>query len=238
MQEFLANVDSAMREHKTGFLTGIQYLDMSERRFYNGVIGMGQIDNDGLQSYQYAHGNRYYKQHLVPIGEFVPFGDLLRPIAPFFNLPMSSFSRGAPEQENILVRGHRFATAICYEMAFSEELRRNVHADTDYLLTVSNDTWFGTSHGPWQHMDITRMRAIEFGKPVIRATNSGVTLAIDAHGQPIKMLPQFEQQVLRVDVAPASGQTPYNRFGSWPLITWVLLALGIAAWRQRKPVEA
>ena len=240
MQEFLANVDSAMREHKTGFLTGIQYLDMSERRFYNGVIGMGQIDNDGLQSYQYAHGNRYYKQHLVPIGEFVPFGDLLRPIAPFFNLPMSSFSRGAPEQENILVRGHRFATAICYEMAFSEELRRNVHADTDYLLTVSNDTWFGTSHGPWQHMDITRMRAIEFGKPVIRTTNSGVTLAIDAHGQPIKMLPQFEQQVLRVDVASASGQTPYNRFGSWPLITWVLLALGIAAWQQRrrKPVEA
>lgn len=67
-------------------------------------------------------------------------------------------------------------------------------------------------------MDITRMRAIEFGKPVIRATNSGVTLAIDAQGQPIKMLPQFEQQVLRVNVAPASGQTPYNRFGSWPLI--------------------
>ena len=234
MQEFLANLDGAMREHHTGFLTGIQYLDMSQRRFYNGVIGMGQIDNAGKQSYHYAQGNRYYKRHLVPIGEFVPFGELLRPIAPFFNLPMSSFSRGADAQENILVQGHRFATAICYEMAFSDELRQNVHADTDYLLTVSNDTWFGTSHGPWQHMDITRMRAVEFAKPVIRATNSGVTLAIDAKGQPIKMLPQFQQQVLRVDVAPTRGQTPYNRFGSWPLIGWVLLALGITAWQRCK----
>ena len=170
----------------------------------------------------------------MPIGEFVPFGELLRPIAPFFNLPMSSFSRGSDAQENILVQGHRFATAICYEMAFSDELRQNVHADTDYLLTVSNDTWFGTSHGPWQHMDITRMRAVEFAKPVIRATNSGVTLAIDAKGQPIKMLPQFQQQVLRVDVAPTRGQTPYNRFGSWPLIGWVLLALGITAWQRCK----
>ena len=234
MQEFLANLDGAMREHQTGFLTGIQYLDMEQRRFYNGVIGMGQIDEAGKQSYQYAQGNRYYKRHLVPIGEFVPFGELLRPIAPFFNLPMSSFSRGADEQENILVQGHRFATAICYEMAFSDELRQNVHADTDYLLTVSNDTWFGTSHGPWQHMEITRMRAVEFAKPVIRTTNSGVTLAIDAKGHPIKTLPQFQQQVLRVDVAPAQGQTPYNRFGSWPLIGWVVLALGLAFWQRRR----
>ena len=234
MQEFLANLDGAMREHHTGFLTGIQYLDMSQRRFYNGVIGMGQIDEAGKQSYQYAQGNRYYKRHLVPIGEFVPFGELLRPIAPFFNLPMSSFSRGSDSQENILVQGHRFATAICYEMAFSNELRQNVHADTDYLLTVSNDTWFGTSHGPWQHMEITRMRAVEFAKPVIRATNSGVTLAIDAKGHPIQMLPQFQQQVLRVDVAPAQGQTPYNRFGSWPLIAWVVLALGLSYGQRRR----
>lgn len=79
------------------------------------------------------------------------------------------------------------------------------------------------------------MRAVEFAKPVIRATNSDVTLAIDAKGQPIKMLPQFQQQVLpRVDVAPTRGQTPYNRFGSWPLIGWVLLALGLAFWQRRR----
>ncbi len=99
---------------------------------------------------------------------------------------------------------------------------------------MSNDTWFGTSHGPWQHMAITRMRAVEFAKPVIRATNSGVTLAIDAKGHPIQMLPQFQQQVLRVDVAPAQGQTPYNRFGSWPLIAWVVLALGLSYGQRRR----
>lgn len=73
------------------------------------------------------------------------------------------------------MQGHRFPPPSATRMAFSDELRQNVHADTDYLLTVSNDTWFGTSHGPWQHMEITRMRAVEFAKPVIRATNSGAS---------------------------------------------------------------
>ena len=141
-------------------------------------------------------------------------------------------------QPNVLVHGARFAPSICYEMAFSDELRQNVHADTDYILTVSNDSWFGTSHGPWQHMAITRMRAIEFGKPVIRATNSGVTVAFDAQGKELGRLPQFEQQVLRVKVAAASGETPYNRIGSWPLLLWVaaalLLAFGLSgAFRRR-----
>lgn len=228
MAPFLTNLDATMRDNKTGFLTGIQYLDPQQRRFYNGVIGMGLIDEAGQQHYQYASGNRYYKRHLVPIGEFVPFGDLLRPLAPFFNLPMSSFSRGDMIQPNVLVHGARFAPSICYEMAFSDELRQNVHADTDYILTVSNDSWFGTSHGPWQHMAITRMRAIEFGKPVIRATNSGVTVAFDAQGKELGRLPQFEQQVLRVKVAAASGETPYNRIGSWPLLLWVAAALLLA----------
>lgn len=113
MQEFLANWRCHARaSHR---LTGIQYLDMSQRRFYNGVIGMGQIDEAGVPgSYQYAQGNRYYKRHLVPIGEFVPFGELLRPIAPFFNLPMFAQPRrrGAGEHPGA---GPPLSTAICYE---------------------------------------------------------------------------------------------------------------------------
>ena len=234
MQPFLANIDSAMRFNKVGFITGIQYMDPDHGRFYNGLISIGQLDTAGKEAYRFGQGSRYYKSHLLPIGEFVPFGNLLRPIAPFFNLPMSSFSRGETVQTNLLANGYRFAPAICYEMAFSDELRQNVHADTDYLLTVSNDTWFGTTHGPWQHMEITRMRAIEFGKPLIRATNSGVTVAFDGKGKQLGILPQFKQEILRVEVAPAKGQTPYNRIGSWPLFSFVAMALLGAFWYQRK----
>lgn len=96
---------------------------------------------------------------------------------------MSSFSRGDAVQENLLSAGYKFATSICYEMEYSDELRRNIHQDTQFIVNVSNDSWFGTSGGPWQHMEIARMRAIEFGKAVVRATNSGVTVVLRPSGK-------------------------------------------------------
>ena len=164
----------------------------------------------------------------------MPFGDSLRPIAPFFDLPMSSFSRGDAVQDNLLAGGYKFATSICYEMEYSDELRQNIHDDTQFIVNVSNDSWFGTSGGPWQHMEIARMRAIEFGKPVVRATNSGVTVVFDHQGKTIGMLPQFEQKVLRADVAPTTGVTPYTRWGSLPLIGFCIAGLVIAFWQQNR----
>lgn len=234
MREFMTNMDDAMRSQKTGFITGIQYYDQSLDHYYNGVVATGLIDKAGTRSYQYGQGNRWYKHHLLPIGEFVPFGDLLRPIAPFFDLPMSSFSRGDLQQENLLSAGYKFATSICYEMEYSDELRHNIHDDTQFIVNVSNDSWFGTSGGPWQHMEIARMRAMEFGKAVLRATNSGVTLAIDQKGKIIDMLPQFQQKVLRVEARPTTGVTPYTRWGSLPLIAFCISALLIALIQQNR----
>ena len=113
-RDFLANVDDAMRFNDNGFITGIQYKDERSGRYYNAVIGLGIIDAGDAQRYRFGEGNRYYKYHLLPIGEFVPLQSWLRPIAPFFNLPMSSFSRGEARQPNLLSHGYRFATAICY----------------------------------------------------------------------------------------------------------------------------
>ena len=230
MVPYLENLDKAMKVNETALIAGIINFDMDQRRFYNVVLGMGMTDLDGKQSYHYEQGNRYNKVHLLPIGEYVPFGDLLRPIAPFFNLPMSSFSEGAPVQENLLAKGLRLATAICYEIIFPEELRRNVTEQTDFLLTVSNDAWFGKSIGPWQHMEIARMRALEFSRPLLRATNTGLTVATESDGHIIGQLPQFEDGVLRVEVRPATGATPYQRFGSWPLYALSALMLIAALW--------
>lgn len=149
---FLQNLDAAARNNHSTVITGI--LDQNEKgQFYNNILTLGV---NAVGPYQYEHAERYSKHHLLPFGEFVPFGDLLRPIAPFFNLPMSSFSRGDYIQPNLEANGYSLAPALCYEVAFSEQVRQNVDYDTEFLLTLSNDTWFGKSIGPFQHMEIAR----------------------------------------------------------------------------------
>jgi len=188
----------------------------------------------------YGNANRYQKHQLLPVGEFVPFENLLRPLAPLFNLPMSSFSRGGYQQPNLEANGSNLAMAICYEIAFAGQVRSNTYDDTDYLVTISNDTWFGDSHGPWQHMQIARMRAMELGKPLLRATNNGVTAAVDEHGNYIALAPQFKATTLSTNVYGVLGSTIFNTIGNWGAIILALLGLLpiIATKRTKKHAQA
>jgi len=221
------DVSAAVRNRDTALITGI--IDLTENGYYNSVIVLGEQPRGG---YQYDELNRYRKHHLLPIGEFVPFENLLRPIAPLFNLPMSSFSRGERVQPNLRANGYDLAVNICFETVFSNNIGVGIKPSTDFMLTVSNDSWFGDSHGPHQHLDIARMRAMEFGRPLLRATNNGVTAATDAHGQIISQLPQFAAQVASVDVPLVAGSTWYQKVGSLP--AWVLaIVLGIASLRRQ-----
>ncbi|RUO80458.1 apolipoprotein N-acyltransferase [Idiomarina tyrosinivorans] len=223
--DVLASINDAANYNNSAIISGIIDYKQQTDEFYNSIIVLGKRSDDDPSSYRYGSSNRYQKHHLLPIGEFVPFGDLLRPLAPLFNLPMSSFSRGAYRQDNIIANNLKFSPAICYEMAFPEQLRENTRADTDALLTVSNDTWFGDSHGPWQHMEIARMRAKELGRPMLRATNNGVSGIVDERGRWLARAPQFTATVLSADIPEVSGTTSYWRFGS--LWAWLLGCLGI-----------
>ncbi|MGM0524897.1 MAG: apolipoprotein N-acyltransferase [Pseudomonadota bacterium] len=222
--DILYNIDQAARVNGAALVTGIIDYDQQNDAFFNSVIVLGQQSPEQQfnSSYEYGHSNRYRKHQLLPIGEFVPFESLLRPLAPLFNLPMSSFSRGSYQQANLVANGHQLNTAICYEIAFSGQVRSNTHEHTDFLLTVSNDTWFGDSHGPWQHMQIAQMRAIEMGRPLLRATNNGVSAVTNEWGEITAQAAQFETTTVSAQVPLVSGQTLFAWGGQW-------LALFIAA---------
>lgn len=218
---YLRNLDEAARLNHSAIVTGVVNMGQN-KKFYNSILSLGSTP---YGDYEYDPTERYHKHHLLPFGEFVPFERILRPLAPFFNLPMSSFSRGAFVQPNIVANGRHMAPALCYEIIFNEQVRQNVTDETDFILTLSNDAWFGRSIGPLQHMELARMRALELGKPLIRSTNNGVTAVTDYKGNVLTQLPQFETGVLRAELESTSGQTPYRLVGSWPLYAWTLLSL-------------
>jgi apolipoprotein N-acyltransferase len=219
-QEFLDMANRSAALNNAAIITGIQNYNFESKEYFNALIVLGKkhhTDTEG--SYTYNTKNRYYKHHLLPIGEFVPFGDLLRPLAPLFNLPMSSFSRGDYVQNNLIAQGLDILPLICFEIAFPRQLAANLTNETDILLTVSNDSWFGDSHGPHQHLDMARMRALEFGRPLLRSTNNGITATIDHLGKVIAVIPQFEEAVLKADVQLVNGVTPYSQWGQF--IQWL-----------------
>lgn len=225
-QEYLVKLDETAALTETGLVTGIVNYNFENEQVFNNVIALGKRKvEDKRGHYRYFHNNRYAKYHLLPVGEVVPFESLLRPLAPIFDLPMSSFTRGQYVQENMLVNGAYIAPAICFEIAFPRQVRANLTNKSDFILTVSNDAWFGHSHGPAQHLQIAQMRAKEFGLPVIRSTNNGITAFVDHRGDISSQLPQFESGTLTDSLYSTVGSTPYRQLGDIPLWLCVVITL-------------
>ena len=222
-QGYLGVMGQFAADRHSALITGvpIRQIDEGQKRFYNGITVVGE--GEGV----------YRKQKLVPFGEYVPLQDLLRGLIAFFDLPMSDFARGPADQPLLQAKGYQIAPFICYEVVYPEFAAR-MAARSDLLLTISNDTWFGTSIGPLQHLQMAQMRALEAGRWMIRATNNGVTALIDPFGQITTQVPQFEEAVMYGDVTPMQGLTPYLRWRSWPMIGVCALLMGWAVWARRR----
>lgn len=228
---FISQVAKVAKDHNTAWLTGIPYLDVAEYNpkvdsyepFYNSVIALG-ADAKGL----------YKKQNLVPVGEYIPFEGALNWALPDLMGGSMSFRSGQRYQAPLQVKGHPVGVAVCYEVAYPDTTRRNA-LNTDFLLTVSNDAWFGTSAGPLQHLQMVQMRSIETGRWFMRATNTGVTAIIDDKGRIVARAPQFARTVLRGDIQARTGTTPFMRWGSYPVLAVSGLLL-LMSWFGRKRV--
>lgn len=186
---------------------------------------------------------RYDKHHLVPFGEFVP--PLFRWFVELMHIPLGDFSRGPLAAPNFDWDGQRLAPNICYEDLFGEELGARF-ADTatapTAMVNLSNIAWFGDTVAVAQHLNISRMRSLEFERPMLRATNTGATAVIDHRGRVSAALPPFERAVLRAEVEGRAGLTPYARWvprlGLWPLALLAAAVVALAvrgASRQRTP---
>lgn len=220
-QEFLTLANQSAALQNSAIITGILDYNFDSKEYFNNLITLGKKHkSDEGGSYEYNSDNRYSKYHLLPIGEFVPFQDWLKPIAPLFNLPQSSFSEGDYVQPNLIANDINILPLICFEIAFPHQLKANFTDNTDLLLTVSNDSWFGDSHGPHQHLDIAKMRAAEFGRPLLRATNNGLTAVIDHKGNVAHIIPQFTEEVLKAEVTLVEGKTPFSQWGAF--LSWLI----------------
>nr|WP_306272416.1 apolipoprotein N-acyltransferase [Pseudoalteromonas carrageenovora] len=233
---YLANLDRAASFNKTALVTGIVDYQLDTKTIYNTLIVVGNKEhNDEQGHYRYLDKNRYRKHQLLPIGEFVPFQDILRPIAPLFDLPMSSFTRGDKVQNNLRANGFNLLPAICYEIVFADLVRGNYKSDSDLLFTVSNDAWFGDSIGPLQHMQIARMRSLELQRPLVRVTNNGVSAVYDPISHTQQTMPQFEAATMKADIKLIQGDSVYSQYGNvfvWGFV--VLLGVGGFGVRFRK----
>ena len=186
--------------------------------YYNSVFTLGE-----------AESQHYRKNHLVVFGEFIPLRPLLGwLINDVLNIPMGDLARGGANQPPLRVAGQKVAVNICYEDVFGEEIIRALPEAT-LLVNVSNDAWYGDSHAAMQHNQISQMRALETGRMMLRATNTGVTSIIGRNGRILQMLPQHEEGELSGMVQGYAGSTPYVRFGNAPAVCAMLLML-VAAW--------
>lgn len=223
VEDYIDALQTDLQAQHQSLLFGIleRDADVESRRVYNSVIMLDGVDRQ-----------IYRKRHLVPFGEFFPVPDFVREWMRLMSLPNSDISAGEPVQPLLQTRdGQKLAVAICYEDAYAAE-QLYALPDATILINVSNDAWFGDSIAPHQHLEIARMRALEVGRPAVRATNTGISTFIGADGSLGTSVPQFVSDAVTADVVPRRGLTPFAKFGNLPSIVLVLIVIAGYAWRD------
>jgi apolipoprotein N-acyltransferase len=224
--DYLENLHQLGRTHGADFAIGLVDYQQETQHYFNGLLVMSS--GGGGKS----DGGWYYKRHLVPFGEYFPVPPVIRSWMRLMSLPYDDFTPGSEHQPTLSAAGQKLGLTICYEDAFGSS-QLPILREATLLVNVTNNAWFGDSTAPHQHLQIARMRALEAGRFEVRAANDGITAVIDPHGKIIAQAAQFKEAVLRADVQPMSGLTPYARLGNYPVVLGAAMLLAFGAWRRR-----
>lgn len=220
VDDFLMALRRRMLTRGNTLLLGIIDYEPDTGQFSNTLLSLGP---------QVAF---YYKRHLVPFGEFFPVPQFVRRWMRLRNLPYTDFEPGPDNQAPLQINGFSVAPSICYEDAYGQEQRAFL-PQAALLVNVSNDAWFGDTIAPHQHLQISRLRAMEARRFMLRATNNGISAVIGPDGALLIVSRQFVPQVIDATVQPLSGETFYIRTGNYPLIIFCLLALAATVLARR-----
>ena len=210
VQNYLDDLAQQAEKNNTDLLLGVFVRNQQTGRYYNSVISLDR--------------QIYKKRHLVPLGEYFPLRPLLGFFAQWVDIPMSDIDSGESKQPLIQVAGQKLGVSICFEDAFDRDVRLDLPQAT-LLVNVSNDAWFEDSPQPWQHHQIARMRALETGRSLLRATNTGISSVIDPQGRVLAISSQFRREVINARVQAYQGSTPYVIWGNYLTIISALLVL-------------
>ncbi len=178
------------------------------------LSGSWQYESNNLYNSMNILGTHqtYLKRHLVPFGEYVPFEDILRGLIDFFNMPMSSLSPGGANQELLEFRNFRILGMICFDIAFPLSYLKEIRK-SDFIVNISNDTWFGSSYGPYQHLQIVRARALESNKWIARGTSDGISTIVDNNGTIVSILEKGISGSLNADIYKTSKSSIFYLYG-------------------------
>ena len=219
--EYLGGIASEAREQGSSLITGVVRASDDGEQYFNSVLA---LDRDI---------GWYDKHHLVPFAEFFPVPAFVRRWLRLMSLPYSDFTAGAAQQKPLEVAGQKIAASICYEDAYGST-QLPVMREATLLVNVTNDAWFARSTARYQHLQIARFRALETGRFMVRAANDGVSAVIGPRGELVARAPEYEPTVLRAQVTPLNGLTPYARVGNWAVVLLALLLSGLAVFGARQ----
>lgn len=203
LQGYLDQLGKQALKSNSAIIIGIP--TQVKQKYYNSAIALGS-----------AKG-KYSKAHLVPFGEYIPLPWLTRPIASILNIPMSSFSPGSKNKNNLVIHGMPVGLFICYEIAFSQLVRQHAQ-QAMFLITINDDTWYGSSIALYQHLQMASVQAKSLGRYLLFCSNSGITAIIDNNGKIIDHAPINKVATVRGIVVPHTGLTPYALIGS----NWII----------------
>ena len=211
-KSFIDSMNYKSSKKNLTLITGIVERE-DENRIKNRLITLGSVNT------------HYDKIKLVPFGEFIPLKSYLGGFLDIIGLNLTDTIPGS-DVNQINTGEYTVSPSICYEIAFDNFVRKTAK-DSNLLLTVSNDTWFGQSFGPIQHLEIAQNRALEHKKPLIRATNSGISAFISRDGKIIEKQDYFEEKKLSRKLNLYSGSTFYAKYGNLPIIILIMFYLGL-----------